>query len=175
MKSFDRIKNFSTEIAVETTIAEIEKMLAKYGCLKIMKEYDGKGNVTALSFIVLSKHGELPIKLPLQLGKILEVFKIQVSTKKLPKKFWTGEWAEQQAGRVGWRVIRDWLDAQLTLLGIEMVKIEEIFLPYIYDSRTQKTLFQVLEEKKFNVLQLTSNQQKDAVHDVEIVEDEVKR
>lgn len=171
MKSFERIKNFSTSIAVETTIAEIEKMLAKYGCAKIMKEYDGNGNVVALSFIVASVHGNLPIKLPLRLEKILDVFKIQVSNKKLPKKFWTGEWAEQQAGRVGWRIIRDWLDAQLTLLGIEMVKVEEIFLPYIYNPKTQKSLFEMLEERKFNVLQLTSDKQEDAVHNAEIIEE----
>ena len=39
-KSYERIKNFSTTIAVEKTIAEIERMLSKYGVTRIMKEYD---------------------------------------------------------------------------------------------------------------------------------------
>lgn len=30
-KSYERIKNFSTEIPVSRTVAEIEKMLTKYG------------------------------------------------------------------------------------------------------------------------------------------------
>lgn len=151
MKSYERVKNFSTSISVEKTIAEIEKMLAKYGASKIMKEYDNEGNPVALSFIIATTKGEMPVKLPLQTQKMLEVFKVQVSAKKLPRKFRGGKWATAQASRVGWRVIKDWLDAQLTLIGIDMVKVEEIFLPYLYNQKLGKTMFEMLEEKNFNV------------------------
>jgi len=148
-KSYEKIKNFSTTISVEKTIAEIEKMLSKYGATKIMKEYDEFGNPSRLIFAIVTEHGEMPVKLPVNVDKILEVFKVQVSTKKLPNKFWGGEWATEQANRVGWRIIKDWLDAQLTLLNIQMVKVHEIFLPYAYDSRSGQTLFQKMEESGF--------------------------
>ena len=45
----------------------------------------------------------------------------------------------------------DWLEAQLALYFLQMVKIEEIFLPYMYNQRTGKTMFQMLEEKGFNL------------------------
>lgn len=149
MKSYEKIKNFSTLIAVEKTIAEIEKMLSKYGATKIMKEYDEFGSPSKLFFAIMTEHGEMPVKLPVNTDKVLDVFKLQVSDGKLPRKYWGGEWAVEQAHRVGWRIIKDWLDAQLTILQIEMVKVQEIFLPYAYDAKSDQTLFQKMEEKGF--------------------------
>jgi len=148
-KSYDKIKNFSTSISVEKTIAEIEKMLSKYGATKIMKEYDTDGNPSKLIFAIMTEYGEMPVKLPVNVDKILEVFKYQVSNKLLPRKYWGGEWTNEQAHRVGWRIIKDWLDAQLALLQIQMVKVQEIFLPYAYDSKSGQTLFQKMEESGF--------------------------
>lgn len=148
-KTYERIKNFSTTISIEKTISEIELMLSKYGATKIMKEYDVEGHPITLVFGIMTENGEMPVKLPVRTEKILDVFKMQVSNKKLPKKFWSGDWVKEQAGRVGWRIIKDWLDAQLTLIGVQMVKIEEIFLQYAYDSRSGQTLFQKMEERGF--------------------------
>jgi hypothetical protein len=148
-KSYERIKDFSTSISVEKTISEIEHMLSKYGATKIMKEYDADGKPYQLIFGIMTEHGELSVKLPVRTEKILEVFQMQVSNKKLPRKYWSGDWAKEQANRVGWRIIKDWLDAQLTLIGIQMVKIHEIFLPYAYDYHSGKTLFETMEQKGF--------------------------
>lgn len=149
-KTYERIKNFSTSVSVERTVTEIEKMLSKFGANKIMKEYDNEGRPVRLIFSIITEYGEMPVKLPVRVDKILDVFKVQVSDGKLPKRYWGGEWADAQAHRVGWRIIKDWLDAQLTLLNIEMVKVEEIFLPYAYDSGSNKTLFQKMEESGFS-------------------------
>jgi len=97
----------------------------------------------------MTDHGEMPVKLPVNTDKVLDVFKIQVSDGKLPRKFWGDEWAVEQAHRVGWRIIKDWLDAQLTILQIEMVKIQELFLPYVYDAQSDQTLFQKMEKSGF--------------------------
>jgi hypothetical protein len=149
-KSYDRIKNFSTEIPVGRTIAEIEKMLTKYGATKIMKEYEGELPVM-LVFAITTEHGQMGIRLPIHPDKIMDVFKFQVSNGKLPRKYWDGDWAHEQAHRVAWRIIRDWLDAQLTLLNIQMVKIDEIFLPYIYNDKLKMTVYEMLDKGKFNL------------------------
>src|SRR6266478_5746936 len=39
----------------------------------------------------------------------------------------------EQAYRVAWRNILDWVQAQMALLEIGMAKIEEVFLPYMQD------------------------------------------
>jgi len=151
MKSYDRVKNFSTSVSVSKTITEIEKMLTKYGATHILKEYDAEGRPIVLIFSIMTEHGKMGIRLPLNPSKVLSVFKKQVSNNLLPRKYWDGDWAEQQAHRVGWRIIKDWLDAQITLLNIEMVKIEEIFLPYIYNEKLGMTIYEMLDQGKFNL------------------------
>ena len=55
---------------------------------------------------------------------------------------------EEQAYRVAWRNILDWVEAQMALLEIEMAKIEEIFLPYMVNS-TGETFFERMEQRGF--------------------------
>ena len=152
------ILNYTTKIPVETTIAEIEKMLADSGASKILKDYDNESNVSSISFTLITDKGELSFKLPMNTEAVLQVLKNQ-----------SGEYRKQasgkrvrvvpdsavnieQAARVGWRIIKDWLESQLALFFLQMVKIEEIFLPYMYNAKLDKTMFQVLEEKGFDKL-----------------------
>lgn len=147
-KTYKRIKNFSTSITPEKTIAEIEKMLAAHGATKIMKEYDKEGNPINLAFMINTSKGELPIKLPMNLEGVISVFKKQGMGGRLPKSYWE---KEDQARKTGWRILKDWLDSQLTLISLEMAKIEQIFLPYIYHMVEDKTMFEILEERGFNI------------------------
>ena len=55
----------------------------------------------------------------------------------------------EQARRVGWRIIKDWLEAQMALLELNMVKIQEVFLPYIIGI-DGKTIYEKLESKGFS-------------------------
>ena len=55
---------------------------------------------------------------------------------------------EEQAYRVAWRNILDWVEAQMALLEIEMAKIEEIFLPYMVNS-IGETFFERMEQRGF--------------------------
>lgn len=150
-RTYDRLKNFSTTIAVEKTVMEIEKMLAKFGAKKILKEYDHNGEVSGLAFSVDTPNGEMPIKLPAKIDKIEQVFKVQVSKKLLPQRYWGGDWAKDQAARTAWRTIKDWIDAQFALISIEMVKVEEIFLPYTYSAKLGRTLFEAIETRQVDL------------------------
>jgi hypothetical protein len=148
-RTYERIKNFSTTIPVEKTISEIEKILAIHGASGILKQYDHRGRPISLAFKIRTQDGDITIMLPARVERVKDVFKLQAHDKKLPKKYWEGIWQEEQALRTGWRTIKDWLDAQLSLIEIDMVKIEEIFLPYMAVTPT-KTLYQAFEEKHFD-------------------------
>jgi len=150
------ILNYTTSIPVEKTIAEIEKMLAESGATRILKEYDENTNVSSISFELMTEKGKLPFKLPMNIEAVLQTLKNQSGeyktyrygkTRKVPKSMVNKE----QAGRVGWRIIKDWLEAQLALYFLQMVKIEEIFLPYMYNEKTNETMFQMLEKRGFNL------------------------
>jgi hypothetical protein len=53
-----------------------------------------------------------------------------------------------QAYRVAWRNILDWVQAQMALLEIGMARMEEIFLPYMLDSQGH-TFFERMEQRGF--------------------------
>ena len=60
---------------------------------------------------------------------------------------------EIQAKRVSWRQILRWVEAQLALTYTNMVKVEEVFLPYIQVNVEGQTLFEKLENNKFKMLE----------------------
>ena len=51
---------------------------------------------------------------------------------------------DAQAERVAWRILRDWVMAQMAILETEMVAMDEIMLPYMLDDqgRTAYELYQ---------------------------------
>lgn len=148
------ILNYTTQIQVEKTIAEIEKMLAESGAEKIIKEYDGEGGINSISFMISTEKGRLSFKMPMNVKAVMQVINNQTGEyiggynkrRVIPIKFHNDM---DQARRVGWRIIKDWLEAQLALFFLQMVKIEEIFLPYMYNEKTNETMFQMLEKKGF--------------------------
>jgi hypothetical protein len=50
--------------------------------------------------------------------------------------------------RVAWRNIEDWIAAQMTVIELGMVKLEDVFLPYMTD-QNGITYFDKLEKKGF--------------------------
>ena len=135
-------------------------MLAKFGAKKILKEYGESQMLVGLAFTVETPNGEMPIKLPAKVDKIEQVFKVQVSKGLLPRKYWGSDWAREQSARTAWRTIKDWIDAQFALISIEMVKVEEIFLPYAYSAKFDQTLYEAIESRKIDLSRLLGESKK---------------
>ena len=136
------ILNYTTTIDQFKTVGEIEKILAKHKAKSIMKEFNGE-SIIGLSFLVDTGYNQVPIKLPVKTEQCLMVLKKEkkAGTKNIKD-------TKEQAERVAWRILKDWVEAQMALLDIEMVKMEEIFMPYIIDQKG-KTLYEKLEQKQF--------------------------
>ena len=56
----------------------------------------------------------------------------------------------QQAIRTSWRILKDWVEAQMALLETGMVTMDEIFLPYMLSGG--QTLYQALAAGEFKAL-----------------------
>lgn len=121
------IKNYTTTINTNKTIGEIQELLSKHGANAIMTEYKN-GEVIGLSFKIMTPHGEMGVKLPSNTEKVLQVLKNQRKNNNQVKD------TLEQATRVAWRIIKDWIDAQMAILETEMVEMEEIFLPYMLNN-----------------------------------------
>jgi len=62
-------------------------------------------------------------RLPTDWVPVLELLK---KDPKVPQKLCTRD----QAVRVAWRIVKDWIMAQMAIIDTKMVKIEDVFLPY---------------------------------------------
>lgn len=70
------LKNYTTNINSGRTIGEIQQILSKHGATAIMTEYEN-GEAVALSFKINTIRGEVGIKLPSNIDKVLRVLKNQ--------------------------------------------------------------------------------------------------
>lgn len=129
-------------------MTEIEKILAQNGATHIFKMYNKEGTPTALAFKSLVGEQEIAFKLPMEENKIKMVFQNSVNRGELPRRYWDDL---DQARRTGWRIIKDWIDSQMALIEINVAKFEEIFLPYMYDMKKDKTLYEIMAEQNFNM------------------------
>lgn len=136
------ILNYTTTVDAFKTVSEIEYILMKHKAKSIMKNYDGE-SITGLSFLIDTGVQQIPVKLPVKVDECLEVLKREKKngTKSIKA-------TREQAERVAWRILKDWVEAQMALLDIEMVRFEEIFLPYIV-TETGQTIYERLEKKQF--------------------------
>ena len=135
--------NYTTTVPAERTVAEIQSKLAKAGAHQILHEYES-GTVSALSFRINTKFGEMAFRLPANISAVEAVLR----KGRRPFKPMT-----EQAARVGWRILKDWVEAQLALIETGMVSVEQVFLPYAQNSAGQ-TVYEALLEKKFTGLAL---------------------
>ena len=133
------IKNYSTEVPARRSIAEIENMLALFGAEAIMKEFTSDGRVQMLQF----KYGESVFKLPANINGVKEVL---YSGRRSYHGRDSMKGREDKAYRVAWRIIKDWIHAQLSLIASGQAKPDEIFLPYMFDGK--RTLYEAHVEGK---------------------------
>ena len=139
----------TTKIPVSKTVGEIQSLLGQYGCSGVMVLYD-KGEVSAVAFEVM--HLDLNRKVAFRLPCRWEpIFKELTGRQKRPRD---GKEAElmEQAKRVAWRQILRWVEAQLALVETKMVKVLEVFLPYIQTNLEGQTLFEKIEKENFKAV-----------------------
>lgn len=114
--------NYTTSIAPQKTVMEIQQALAKAGASSIMADYDTDGNVVALSFRLKAEGSDISFRLPTDWKPVLETLRRQNVTPKLQ--------TPEQALRVAWRITKHWVDAQLAIIETRMVTTAQVFLPY---------------------------------------------
>ncbi len=137
------ILNYTTTVDSFKTVSEIEYILMKHKAKSIMKNYDGE-SITGLSFLIDTGVQQIPVKLPVKVDECLKVLKKE--KRENPRKQIKD--TREQAERVAWRILKDWVEAQMALLDIEMVRFEEIFLPYI-ETKNGQTIYERLEGEQF--------------------------
>ena len=118
------ILNYTTSINANTTVGQIQSLLASKGARKIMVEYSPEATVSALSFEVLVNDVYLQFRLPANWKGVQKA--ILKSKKTVAKNHRT----DTHAVNVCWRIIKDWIEAQMSIIEAEQADIATVFLPY---------------------------------------------
>lgn len=128
--------NYTTTVSVMRTIGEVQGLLVQAGARQIMAEYNPVGQPTAIAFLIHTIHGPRRFVLPVNSDHVASVLK---RDRHVPPRFKT----PQQAERVAWRIVKDWLEAQLAIIRTEMVTLDQVMLPYMTgdDGRTVYELY----------------------------------
>jgi len=136
--------NYTTKIDPDKTAQEIARCLSMHGASAVLTEYDPESNyVAAISFQIKLNDQKLGFRLPCDWKP---VYAIITKGRKKPSAWntgprslehWESEW-RLQAVRTAWRIVKDWVEAQMALVETQMVTTAEVFLPYavMRDGRT---------------------------------------
>ena len=129
------IANYTTSVAAQRSIAEIQERLAKAGATAVLIDYID-GQPAAVSFAMPLGSTTLRFRLPAKPDGILRALK----GSRVEPRYRTAD----HARKVAWRIVRDWVRAQLALVEAEQATLAEAMLPYAITG-SGRTLYQELE------------------------------
>lgn len=123
----DALKNYSTTVPVTRTLGEISDMLVRAGATDVLTSYMPERRVSAIKFLLPTPYGQQLFALP---AKADAVYAVLARQKAQGRNRAGVPVTRDQAERVAWRIIRDWLDAQLALIETEQATADQVLLPY---------------------------------------------
>ena len=131
--------NYTTKVDIFTTLGEIQGILVRHGAKRIMQDDDNNGHIVGVLFFIDTPNGVRGVSLPANVNAVQRVLTEQKV-----------KCNREQAERVAWRILKDWLEAQMAILESEMVQMDEIFLPYMIND-SGKTLYQMYQDNQLRL------------------------
>jgi len=115
------IANYTTKVPVARSVQWIQEVLSANGAKAIMMDYEA-GEPCAVTFRIDQGDQRLGFRLPCDWKKTLTV----LNRSKIPNSLKRND----QAKRVAWRCVHDWIRAQLALVEIGAASLDQVMLPY---------------------------------------------
>ena len=129
-----KIANYTTTVPALKSIGEIQGILVAHGAKHILMDYED-GEPVGIAFVAPTPNGDIPFRLPANIDRVQAVLNKQRVRRQV---------SIELASRVAWRILKDWVRAQMAILETEMVSIDQIFLPYMQVGEQGKTLYEVM-------------------------------
>lgn len=114
--------NYTTTVSADRTVVEVAAKLAQAGASQVLTEYHD-GHPVGLAFAMRTASGTRQFRLPVEVSAVHGVLRSQ----RVAPRYQTKDHAE----RVAWRIIKDWVEAQLAIIETQMVAPDQVFLPYM--------------------------------------------
>ncbi len=135
------ILNYTTSIDAHKTVTELQMLLSKKGARKVLLEYNEQGQPTALMFEILLNGESLQYRLPC---RHRQVHKILLNERSVERRYKT----EQHALKVGWRIIKTWIEAQFALVESQQAEMAEVFFPYAL-TKSGETVYEQIVRTRY--------------------------
>jgi len=116
--------NYTTAVPVARTTAEMQALLGKSGASAVAVLYED-GKAVGMSFSLTTPGGQRTFNLPVDVGAVQKLLTAQKRDHSRVDN------RPAQAERVAWRIVKDWLAAQLALIDAQMATLDEVMLPYL--------------------------------------------
>jgi hypothetical protein len=128
------ILNYRTRVAPQKTISELMQKLASKGAQSITAGYDSAGKQSRLSFAMKVGGIEVSFSLPVNVKGVA----VALADGRQPTKTQL-----EHAEWVAWRILKDWVEAQIALIESGQAEMGQVFMPYAEapDGRTMYELF----------------------------------
>lgn len=137
------ILNWTTSVAVERSVQEIQKALAKGGATSTTIEYGPTGDVAAVRFSLLMNGIPIAFRMPCNVDGVLEALR----RARVPRN----KQNRDHASRVAWRIVKDWTLVQLALVEAKQAAMAEVFLAYAV-TRDGETAYKMFEKNAKKLL-----------------------
>ncbi|MDK1046359.1 MAG: hypothetical protein QGM45_11830 [Anaerolineales bacterium] len=144
---------YTTKVPAAHTIEQITRLLIKSGAASILTDYD-KGRIVSVSFRIETPTGVMPYVLPSNIDKVHKVLANQQRAGEIAPRYATREHAE----RVAWRILQEWIEAQMALLETEMVTMDQLFMPYLIFKNNQTLYEHLVADGGFEQLALPTGE-----------------
>ncbi len=130
------LKNYTSEIPASRSMARIEELLVEAGATDISKSYL-EGTCTAIKFRMEVNSQAIFFQLP---ANVQACFKVMWAEVKRPQPD-TKKRITDQANRTAWKIVCDWVEIQLAMIRLEQAQALQVFLPYVWNEKTNETLY----------------------------------
>lgn len=125
------VKNYTTKVPAVQTVGEIQGILAAHGARRVMMDYGAGGAVSAVTFALES-------------GGALQGFRLEAKPHGVLAAMAKDRVRcdAEQAERIAWRNVKDWISAQVALVETDQATMDELFFSKMVDQQ-ERTLYEV--------------------------------
>jgi hypothetical protein len=117
---------YTTEIDPTKTAGECFTMLARYGASRVMIMFDDQRNPSGLAFEIATRTGVQQYQVPVNAEGTYKKLEEGRRAGNVPPRYVTRE----QATRVAWRVLQQWMEAQLALVETGLSHLDQVMFAW---------------------------------------------
>lgn len=135
--------NYSTKIPANTTLGEIQSMLARHKATRIQVDYDDDGQPNTIRFAIKSEFGPLAYALSIHPDGVFKLLLRDYDTGSSNRRP-----TSEQAVRVAWRCVKDWVEAQIALVESGQASFERAMYGYMLGPDERTTAYELWEGER---------------------------